>query len=336
MKCGLFNALTLAFTLCHTGALFADTTITYQGRLDSGGQPHTGTVGLVFQLYNHVSGGNQQGPTLNRNVLVTEGLFQAELDFGTQPYEAGRWLQITVNGQVLTPRQHITGAPFALRAIPSDDCPTLAPDDEMVRVGGVCIDKYEASVWDAPVGGNQLFTKEQIRAVCPDDGQDCHGKIFARSVAGVIPAGDMTWFQAQQALANSGKRLLTNAEWQMAVSGTPDHPGPCNTTSGAVRNTGAESGCVSDWGVFDMVGNLWEFIADWGPVSTECLEWADHGDFSSDDAMCLAGASTTMGPGSWARGGRFNSQFLAGPFAVDGFSFRPTASDGGLGFRGAR
>src|SRR5256885_10575002 len=35
-----------------------------------------------------------------------------------------------------------------------------------------------------------------------------------------------TYFQAQQALANSGKRLPTNAEWQAAVAGTP-HSSAC-------------------------------------------------------------------------------------------------------------
>ena len=335
MKHRLLVALTLVLALCHIGAVWADTTITYQGRLDSGGQQHTGPVGLVFQLYNHVSGGSQQGPTLNRNVQVTDGLFQAELDFGIQPYEIGRWLQITVNGQVLTPRQRITGAPFALRAIPSDDCTTPGRTDKMVRVGSICIDQYEASVWDALVGGNQLTTYAEIRALCPDDGQDCHGKIFARSVAGVEPARFITWFQAQQALANSGKRLPTNAEWQMADSGTPDHPGPCNTDSDDIRNTGANPGCVSDWGAFDMVGNVWEWVADWVPDSTHCPGWADQGDFSSDDVMCLAGASTTSGPSALVRGGGISGA-SAGPFAVTGEGAWPSYSFAGLGFRGAR
>lgn len=30
----------------------------------------------------------------------------------------------------------------------------------------------------------------------------------------------MSWFVAQQAALNSGKRLLTNAEWQGAAAGT--------------------------------------------------------------------------------------------------------------------
>jgi hypothetical protein len=215
-----------------------------------------------------------------------------------------------------------------------DGCATLDPSDEMVRVGSVCIDRYEASVWDAPTGGTQLVTEAQIDATCPDDGQDCKGKIFARSVPGVVPARDITWFQAQQALANSGKRLPTNAEWQMAASGTPDGA-PCNVSSSGPVNTGSAAGCISDWGVNDMVGNLWEWVADWVPVSTACPGWS-VGSFSSDDTMCLAGASTVQtGPGALIRGGFFNSGTDAGPFAVSGF-FRPSISESVFGFRGAR
>ncbi|MGH8477343.1 MAG: SUMF1/EgtB/PvdO family nonheme iron enzyme, partial [Methylococcales bacterium] len=63
----------------------------------------------------------------------------------------------------------------------------------MVKVGPLCVDAYEASVWNTPAGA-----------------------IYARSEAGETPSGKITWFQAQQACVNAGKRLPTNAEWQMA------------------------------------------------------------------------------------------------------------------------
>ncbi|MGH9381185.1 MAG: hypothetical protein ACRD2Z_11305 [Thermoanaerobaculia bacterium] len=226
-------------------------------------------------------------------------------------------------------------AVFAVRSM--EACPTLDPTDEMIRVGGVCIDKYEASVWDAPTGGNQLTTEAEIDALCPDDGQDCKDKIFARSVAGVLPTNSLTWFQAQQALANSGKRLPSNAEWQMAVSGTPNGA-PC--LSGALRNTGAEAGCVSDWGVFDMVGNIAEWVATWVPASSPsvlgCLPWLDVGDFSSDADMCLWGARDNPGGTSaMFRGGAWSGGIAAGPFSVYG-DHLPQQAFFYNGFRGAR
>jgi len=101
---------------------------------------------------------------------------------------------------------------------------------------------------------------------CGGDGNDCD-EIFAVSIPGVTPSAFMTWFQAQQAATNSGKRLLTNGEWQAAAAGTPD-PGTDNGTTDcnilntfAVSDTGSRSNCVSRFGVFDMVGNLQEWVA---------------------------------------------------------------------------
>ena len=329
-----------ALTTLATGAALADTTFTYQGRLDSSGQPHSGTVGMDFRLYAAPTGGSALAEDLGHSVQVTDGLFQVELDFGGQPFDEGLWLDITVDSQGLAPRQPINGAPFANRAQSArnaqalaGDCPspTGAPDDEMVRVGGICIDVYEASLWDAPVGGNQITGA----IPCSADGQDCDN-IWARSVAGVQPRGDITWFQAQAALANSGKRLLSNAEWQMAVRGTPDDTGtgttPCNTFDpGDLADTGA-SGCISDFGVHDLVGNVWEWVADWVPFSTCLSDW----DTFSDDFMALCGASETAnGPGAVIRGGSRNDQRRAGPLAVGG-DLRPSSSVSQVGFRGAR
>src|SRR5262249_5421636 len=139
-------------------------------------------------------------------------------------------------------------------------CKGNGPSDQMVRAGAVCIDKYEASVWSSPTGGTQ-YGVNSANYPCNNNGQDCKGKIFARSVAGVTPSRYITWYQAQQALANVGKRLPTNAEWQQAVAGTPE--GQCNTSDGVVQATGSFTDCVSDWGAYDMVGNLAEWVGDW-------------------------------------------------------------------------
>ncbi|HUP25829.1 MAG TPA: SUMF1/EgtB/PvdO family nonheme iron enzyme [Thermoanaerobaculia bacterium] len=213
-------------------------------------------------------------------------------------------------------------------AAPIGSCTTLDPSDEMIWIGGVCIDKYEASIWDAPVGGNEI-TVEIASEYCNLNGQDCDN-IWARSVAGREPARRITWFQAQAALANSGKRLPTNAEWQMAVRGTPGNNN-CNVLTGDVANTGIFGNCVSAFGAYDMVGNLWEWVADWVPATTGCPGWGAF----SDDAMCLSGASTTTaGPDALLRGGDYVSGSGAGPFAV--VSEVPWTSGASVGFRGAR
>jgi formylglycine-generating enzyme required for sulfatase activity len=203
------------------------------------------------------------------------------------------------------------------------------PDDVMVKVGSVCVDRYEASIWDAPTGGNQITGE----VPCDRNGQDCDD-IYARSVPGVTPASNISWFQAQQALANSGKRLPTNAEWQMAAAGTPDST-DCNVSTGSVANSGANAACVSNWGVNDMVGNLGEWVADWDEEAIACAAWPPG---FGDDVSCLGRASaepSTRHPGALVRGGDFADGVTAGPFALSGIR-KPRAVDASFGFRGAR
>jgi formylglycine-generating enzyme required for sulfatase activity len=209
------------------------------------------------------------------------------------------------------------------------------------------VDKYEASVWQIPAANQALLQRVQSGTATLADlnaagatqingssscnaGQfpatfDATGNwtspLYAVSIPGVKPTECVTWFQAEQACALSGKRLLTNQEWQRAAAGTPD-PGTddgstdCNVASaGASVATGSRSNCVSSWGIFDMVGNAYEWVADWVPDRTTCPGW---GTFSSD-SMCLAGASTTTGPGALLRGGFWGdgTPLLAGVFNVD-------------------
>src|SRR5262245_31109443 len=114
------------------------------------------------------------------------------------------------------------GPPGPAGAAPA--CQGDGSGDVMVAAGAVCIDKYEVSVWSSPTGGTQYGATADDYP-CGDDGQDCKagtaGEIYARSVPGVTPSRFITYFQAQAALANVGKRLPSNAEWQQAAAGTP-------------------------------------------------------------------------------------------------------------------
>lgn len=189
-------------------------------------------------------------------------------------------------------------------------------------------------------GATQLGVASDNYAPCANSGQNCTNDIYAVSLPGVTPSAFITWFQAQQACKNARKRLPTNAEWQAAVAGTPD-PGPdngttdCNTASVLTAvATGSRSSCVSADGAFDMVGNLYEWVADWMPRSTTCGSWSAGVSPTSDD-QCLAGAATTGEPGALLWGGYFSSGTGAGPLTVIA-TVGPSYADVGLGFRCAR
>jgi len=252
----------------------------------------------------------------------------------------------------------IVAAALSLLAAPAAAAPAPCPPDSVLS-GTVCIDTYEASLWLVPPGETKLIRKIkagtatladlQAQGVqrglvlgdlgldCPVDGAGCLN-VYAVSIAGVTPAAFVSWFQATAAARNASKRLPTSAEWQAAALGTPDTGGAddgattCNTDNlvPGVTATGSRSACVSDVGAFDTVGNFYEWVADWVPLSTVCVGWT-----FKDDVMCLAGASAIFGPGALIRGGTFGNFTGAGVFAVDG-RFFPQNVFSIVGFRAVR
>jgi len=86
----------------------------YQGRLTQNGAPANGSFDMTFALFDLAAGGTQVGATISEpGYPVTDGLFSVSLGFpgaftGTQLY-----LQVTVNGVPMAPRQAVATAPVA-------------------------------------------------------------------------------------------------------------------------------------------------------------------------------------------------------------------------------
>jgi len=102
-----------------TGSVAAqtDSTFTYQGELKESGEPANGSYNLDFALWDAISGGSQVGSTIQFNGQpVSDGLFTVELDFGAAAFDGSQlWLEITVDGTELAPRQPLTGTPYAIQ-----------------------------------------------------------------------------------------------------------------------------------------------------------------------------------------------------------------------------
>jgi hypothetical protein len=123
-----FLCIALLLVTLLAGSVAAQTTqlpdFTYQGQLQQSGQPANGAFDLSFALYDEESGGQQVGTTINEPQFpVTDGLFTVSLSFPGAFTGEQRWLQVSVNGQPLIPRQAVSTTPVAQYALDGNPGP---------------------------------------------------------------------------------------------------------------------------------------------------------------------------------------------------------------------
>lgn len=265
---------------------------------------------------------------------------QLEAKFVTKVQADGGLLALDeeLHGPVVDQVQSIIAARIAKLACPPG----------MVAVADFCIDLVEASVWDAPCDGGGAASQRGAKgddygAGFPDSGAFT-APLYACPVSGVLPSRSLTWFQAQQACALSGKRLCSDAEWQTAALGTPD--GEC-AIDGDVVAAGALTACKSDAGVRDMVGNVAEMVDElrqggplWKNTNGEATaDWPDGYGDGQDAVRGVNGASALPPkpgfPVVIVRGGAAGDGAAAGAFAVS-LDAAPLHADERIGFRCCR
>jgi len=161
----------------------------------------------------------------------------------------------------------------------------------MTRVGKSCVDRWEAHLVVAESGAAHPHSKR------PEGGV----RYAAKSASGVFPQAYVNRNEAKAACEASGKRLCTLGEWYRACRGSTKQTygygsryekGRCNAGKphllgrvfgndpqrwtfdehfnspklslepGFLAKTAEHTGCTSDYGVFDMIGNLHEWVSD--------------------------------------------------------------------------
>jgi formylglycine-generating enzyme len=167
----------------------------------------------------------------------------------------------------------------------SDACPP-----EMARVGKSCIDRWEAQLVNVESGAVHPHSER------PEPG----ARYAARSASGVAPQAYVNRLEAKAACAAASKRLCSVSEWYAACLGPKKQTygygaryekGRCNAGKphllgklfgndprrwsfadfnspklnlepGFLAKTGEHAGCTNDYGVYDMIGNLHEWVSD--------------------------------------------------------------------------
>ena len=146
------------------------TQFTYQGHLADGGSPADVEYDLRFDLYDAEGNGNLLGTVSRENVGVSDGFLTVLLDFGSNVFTGqARWLEIGVrpgastgDHTMLTPRQSLTPAPYAL-ALPGlwIQQTTISPN----LIGGSGENSVGAGVVGAIIaGGGQPGWPNQVTA----------------------------------------------------------------------------------------------------------------------------------------------------------------------------
>jgi sulfatase modifying factor 1 len=194
------------------------------------------------------------------------------------------------------PETERNAAPVALGSPPPT--PPSPPEQaccpsEMAHIGRVCVDRWEAILVTRETDGRTTVHPHSER---PEQGV----RYEAQSVPRAFPQAYINRIEAQAACEHAGKRLCTLREWFTACRGPKRtaypygpsmRPGKCNSGKphllsqwfgadprrwkydehfndplldqepGFLAKTGVYAACVNEYGVYDMVGNLHEWVS---------------------------------------------------------------------------
>lgn len=154
--------------LVTTASVEADpgSTFTYQGELRASGAPVEGTRSMSVTLWDAITGGTQvAGPLDFPAVSISDGRFVLDLDFGVDALAGGaRWLEVTVEGFMLTPRQPLRASPYSLQTrgiVVSEDgrvaIGTTEPLEDVNLVVEAGPDQGDVGLWAYSADGSAII-----------------------------------------------------------------------------------------------------------------------------------------------------------------------------------
>ena len=318
---GLHNGLTVAlaglFVLLSSSVAFGQsTTFTYQGRLQDTGTNANGSYDLQFTLWDAVSGGTQQPQppvTVTRTaVQVVNGLFTTSLDFGANAFPgAGRWLETSVrltgNGQftILSPRQQITAAPYAIHSASSssaDTATTAATATNATnssQLGGVAASNYvqtsDSRLSDsrAPTPNSSFYIQNTTSLQAGNFNINGSGVVGGNLSAGTLSGNGSGLTNLNATNITSG--TITNARLgtvPIANGGTGITSSP--TAAGQyLRSSGAGTWALGSVQTGDLPSL--PYVAKSGDTMTGALSLPANGLVAGNNQLVLSGGNVGIG-----------------------------------------
>jgi formylglycine-generating enzyme required for sulfatase activity len=153
-------------------------------------------------------------------------------------------------------------------SIPSGTFVMGSPSDEEGREEregpqhDVSVSAFELSRYEVTVGQYTLFLREHPSVALPENWRD--------DLASNEPATGMTWHEAATFARWAGGRLPSEAEWEYGARAGTTGPryGELDEIAWVDSNSGIAMRAVGDkqsnaWGLYDMLGNVYEWCADW-------------------------------------------------------------------------
>jgi hypothetical protein len=271
-------ALAIAFVTAGALALLSGATahaaapdrFTFQGLIDSDGEPFTGSAHLIFTLYSDSSGGTSLWSQDYGDTPVTNGLYSVTLGpFPELAFDELYWLEVSVNGTALSPRYALHAVPYAMRS---------ATADHALNADMAAITNY-ASNSDQAMTANYALTAATAVTAATAEAVAAGGVDAAAVLDGSLTAADIgtNIVSSVAGVVNDGGDIALVAGDNISI--TPDD----GTNTITIAATGGNQGTVTE-----VLGAAGLTVTNPGGPQVTLAVGAGEGLEASEDTLRLA------------------------------------------------